>query len=263
MTPYYQGGGITLFHGDCRDVLPDLAIDLTSVSSVVTDPPYASTSLPWDSWPNGWVAAVSAAVPLTTSMWCFAPLRTLLTHQQEFTDQGWDLAQDIVWEKHNGSGFAADRFRRVHETITHWSRGAWAGLYKAPVTTPDAVSRRVIRRTRPAHFGEVGTGRYESVMGGPRLERSVIKIRSEHGRAEHPTQKPEGIVEPLVAYSTPVGGTVLDPFAGSGTTLLVARNTARRAVGIEADEKYCELIVRRLSQEALDFASPISQGGEA
>lgn len=85
--------------------------------------------------------------------------------------------------------------------------------------------------------------------GGPRLMRSVIAVRSCHGRASHPTQKPEGIVEPLLRYSVPPGGHVLDPFAGSGTTALVARRLGMRATCIEADAEHVATARHRLASE--------------
>jgi site-specific DNA-methyltransferase (adenine-specific) len=80
---------------------------------------------------------------------------------------------------------------------------------------------------------------------------SVLPVRSMHGSAIHPTEKPVGILAPLIRYACPPGGLVLDPFAGSGSTLDAARSSGRKAVGIEAREDYCEAIARRLSQGVL------------
>jgi len=241
--PYYADDVVALYLGDCREILPGLGL---VADCVVTDPPYGETSLPWDRWPDGWPAVVAGA---SRSMWCFGSLRMWLDRRDEFA--GWRYGQDIVWEKHNGSSFAADRFRRVHETAVHWYRGPWSALYHSTPTTSDATARQVRRKYRPDHHGERGVNLYVSEDGGPRLMRSIIAVRSMHGRALHPTEKPAGVLDPLISYACPPGGLVLDPFAGSGSTLVAARDSGRRAVGVEADERYCEVIARRLAQDCL------------
>jgi site-specific DNA-methyltransferase (adenine-specific) len=162
---------------------------------------------------------------------------------------GWRLAQDVVWEKHNGSGFMRDRFRRVHENALHFSKAGapWRDVYRAPQFTYDAKARSVVRKVGPAHTGKVGESFYSSEEGGPRLMRSVIRARSEHHRAVHPTQKPEAIVEPLLLYACPPGGVVLDPFAGSGTVGIVASRSGMRSILIEAKDEYVDAIRARVA----------------
>lgn len=246
--PYYADEQVTLYHGDFREVLPALAL---ARACVIADPPYGETSLDWDRWVDQWPAFVAAAVPEPCSMWSFGSMRMLLEHAREFSL--WRFAQDVVWEKRNGSSFHADRFRRVHEHVVHWYRGPWAEVHKAPVTTPDATKHQVRRKQRPTHTGDIGGSSYSSEDGGPRLARSVMQVRSCHGTAQHPTQKPLGILTPLVEYSSPPGGLILDPFAGSGSTLVAAKALGRRAIGIEIDEASCELAARRCSQDVLGF----------
>jgi site-specific DNA-methyltransferase (adenine-specific) len=241
--PYYADDDVTLYLGDCREVLPALAL---TVDCIVADPPYAETSLPWDRWPDGWPTVAATA---TSSMWCFGSMRMFLDRRDEFA--GWKLSQDIVWEKHNGSGFHADRFRRVHEHATHWYRGEWGSVHHDVPVTQDATARRIKTSGRPEHFGERGQHQYTTEAGGPRLMRSVLRVRSAHHRAIHPTEKPPGILDPPIRYACPPGGTVLDLFAGSGSTAVAARMSGRRSVLIEANERYCEAIVRRLQQDVL------------
>ena len=246
MKPYYQHAGITIFLGDCREILPTLG----RVDCVIADPPYGETNLNWDSRIHGWMNCCRL---VTNSLWCFGSLSLFMEMIQSGECCNWLKAQDVVWEKHNGSSVHADRFRRVHELIVQFYSGDWASVYKSPVMEPAAISRRVIRRSKPSHWSEIKTGNYESFTGGPLLMRSVIFARSCHGYADHPTQKPEEIIVPLLKYSVPVGGTVIDPFCGSGSTLSAARNIGRSAIGIEIEEKYCEIAAKRLSQEVLDF----------
>jgi site-specific DNA-methyltransferase (adenine-specific) len=241
--PYFTDGTVTLYLGDMREILP--ALDLRP-ACIVTDPPYAETSLAWDRWPDGWT---TLAAVVANSMWCFGSMRMFLDRRDDFTD--WRMSQDIVWEKHNGSGFAADRFKRVHEFAVHWYRGAWGTVYKQPQHTMDATARQVRRKQRPTHTGQIDASSYVSADGGPRLTRSVLQVRSMHGRAIHPTEKPMGILDPLIRYACAPGGLVLDPFAGSGSNLDAARSAGRRAIGIEANEAYIEAAARRLSQPLL------------
>lgn len=260
MKPYYSDESVTLYLGDFRKVLPklDLSIDL-----LIADPPYGETTLTWDRWPDGWP---SIAAQHARSMWCFGSMRMFLDRRDEFAD--WRFSQDtvgaidkdgenVVWEKHNGSGLAADRFKRVHEHALFWYRGPWAEIYHTPPTTPDATARTVRRKAKPAHHqGARGPSHFESHDGGPRLMRSVIYARSMHGRAINETEKPEQIVQPLVEYGCPPGGLVVDIFSGSGVTGVVAKMTGRRAVLIEEREHQCELAADRL-------AGLLSLGGTA
>lgn len=240
--PYYQDDLITLYHGDTMQLLQDMP----EADAIITDPPYGETSLDWDRWPDGWPAL---AERIASQLWCFGSMRMFFDKGNQF--DGWKLAQDIVWEKHNGSNSANDRFRRLHELARHFYRGEWGALHTEPQYTNDATARTVRRKKRPPQWGEIGESHYISEDGGPRLMGSVIYARSCHGYAVNETQKPEAIVMPLVEYSVPKGGLVIDCFAGSGTTLDVARKTGRRAIGIEKRESQCREIVSRLSQQQL------------
>ncbi|MEP0323248.1 DNA-methyltransferase [Bauldia litoralis] len=246
---------ITVLTGDCRDVLRTLADG--SFDCIIVDPPYGETSLPWDRRVVGWPAAVRRLLKPTGSMWVFGSQRMFLECAAEF--DGWKLAQDIVWEKHNGTGLFADRFRRVHEHALQFylSDAKWGSVYKDPQYTNDARARTVRKKGRPAQWiGATGETVYRSEDGGPRLMRSVIFARSEHGRAVHPTQKPIEIVEPLLLYSCPPSGAVLDPFAGSGTVGLVAARHQRDCTLVEANEEFWPVIQDRMANDAPLFADP-------
>ena len=251
--------GVTILPGDCLAslrTLPDCSVD-----AVVTDPPYGQTSLPWDRFVYGWMAEIDRILKPTGSVWVFGTLRMFTQHWREF--DGWTLAQDIVWEKHNGSSFHADRFRRVHEQAAHFYRGDWASVYKGKVVTMDATRRTVIRKKgRPAHMGDIDGHTFTSEDGGPRLMRSVIYARSEHGHAVHPTQKPTAIIEPLILNACPPGGVVLDPFAGSGTTGGVAVRLGRQAILCEGNPDYLSAMERRISGIVSETADLFTRAAE-
>lgn len=239
MTPYYEDESVTIYHADFIELAK--SSQLPSADLAIADPPYGQTSLAWDRWRDDWPLWLTDIVP---AMWVFGTLRSFLDHAREF--HLWKMSQDIVWEKHNGSSLAADRFSRVHEQAVHFYRGAWRDIYHRPPKTLDATPRTVRRKALPPqHQGARGPSTYTSVDGGPRLQRSVIQVRSTHGYAENETQKPVGILTPLIEYGCPPGGLVLDPFMGSGSTLIAARDSGRRAIGIDVREDQCEVAANR------------------
>lgn len=240
---------LTIINADMRDALASLPD--ASVDCVVTDPPYGETSLRWDKRVPEWPSFVRRVLKPTGSMWVFGSLRMFMETASDFV--GWRQSHDVIWEKHNGTGLFNDRFRRVHEIAVHFYRddAAWAAIYKSPQFTNDARARTVRKKGRPAQWiGATGETLYRSEDGGPRLMRSVQQVRSEHGVAEHPTQKPIGIVEPLLLYACPPGGTVLDPFAGSGTTGLVAARHGMSAILVEGNPDFAALCQRRFDGDA-------------
>lgn len=222
---------VRILTGDCRELMPSLGpFDL-----IIADPPYGDTSLEWDRRVFGWTQIALQRLKPTGSMWVFGSMRFLL---HLGTPPGFRFAQDIVWEKHNGSGFHADRFKRVHEHAVHFYRAdaAWADVFNAVQTTPDAERKAVKRRkTRPTQMGNIEAAAFQSVDGGPRIMRSVIEMRSMHGRAIHPTEKPSSLLEILIRTSCPPGGIVGDFFAGSGSAGEAAAMAGCNYVGCEID----------------------------
>lgn len=239
--PFYADDTVTLYQGDMREIIPALGL---RADLIVADPPYGhETSLAWDVWQDGWLSAAGEA---SDALWCFGSMRTLMIHAGEFFSSRWTYSQDVVWQKHNGSAFHNDRFRRIHENVVFFYRGLWGARYHEVPTTNDATARQIRRKQRPAHMGDIQRGEYATVDGGPRLMTSVLPVRSMHGRARHPCEKPVALLDLLIRYACPPGGLVLDPFAGSGSTGEAARMSGRRAVLIEGDKKECAKIADRL-----------------
>lgn len=241
MTPF------ELVTGDCRTVLPDRG----PFGMLLADPPYGDTSLAWDRRVEGWQAVAAAALAPTASLWVFGSLRYFMAEAPAFEAVGLRYAQEIVWEKHNGSSFHADRFKRVHELAVQFYRSdaAWSDVWNEVQTTPDATAKTVRRKKRPTHTGHIEAGHYTSEDGGPRIMRSVVYARSCHGRAIHPTEKPVDLLEILIRTSCPPGAVLGDLFAGSGAAGEAARNAGRGYIGVEIDPGMAANARERLSSK--------------
>jgi site-specific DNA-methyltransferase (adenine-specific) len=247
---------MTILTGDCRALMPPIGpFDL-----IVADPPYGDTSLAWDRRVDGWIALARSALGATGSLWVFGSLRCFMATADRFAEAGLRYAQEIVWEKQNGSSFHADRFKRVHELAVQFYRAetAWRDIYNDVQTTPDATARTVRRKRRPPHTGHIDAGHYVSCDGGPRLMRSVIFVRNCHGRAIHPTEKPSALLEILIRTSCPEGGLVGDWFAGSGAAGEACRLSGRRYIGCEIDAEMAERARARIAS-----VLPFDGGGAA
>jgi site-specific DNA-methyltransferase (adenine-specific) len=224
---------VCVIAADCRTGLESIG----PFDMLLADPPYAETELGWDVQCKGWIEVAARLLKPTGSLWVFGSMRFFQLAGPEFKDAGLALAQDVVWEKHNGSSFHADRFKRVHEHVVQYYRAdqPWKSVYNKVQTTPDAVARTVHRKRQTPHTGHVNSSYYASEDGGPRIMRSVIYMRSMHGRAIHPTEKPSDLLEILIRSSCPPNGTVGDLFAGSGAGGEAAMRAGRNYVGVEID----------------------------
>lgn len=247
--PYYADDLVTLYHGDLAEVLPRLG----QFAACVTDPPYGQTSLAWDRWPVGWPELVARH---TDSLWCFGTFRMFWQRRDEFA--AWKMSQDVVWDKVIASSVVTDRFRRRHEIAAHFYRGAWGDIHHdLPKVASEGPGKRSTGRPgRPDASGKRVYGGFKNGSNwntdGTRYLHSVLTFkRDDHRGRINATQKAIAVLEPLIQYAVPAGGTVLDPFGGSASTGIAARNLGRRAVLIEAREEQCETAAKRLSQETL------------
>lgn len=236
---------MTILTGDCRKEM----VWHGSYDLIIADPPYGDTSLAWDRRVEAWISLARDALKPTGSLWVFGSLRCFMATADQFADAGLRYAQEIVWEKQNGTNFHADRFRRVHELAVQFYRAEtpWRDIYNRFQTTPDATARTVRRKRWPAHTGHIEASHYISQDGGPRLMRSVLYLRNCHGRAIHPTEKPVSLLEILIRTSCPEGGLVGDWFAGSGAAGEACRMTNRRYIGCELDPAMADRARARLA----------------
>lgn len=231
--------------GDCRtDLQQHGPFDM-----LMADPPYGDTSLGWDKRCEGWLDVATRLLKPTGSIWVFGSMRFFQDMGSAIKAAGFRYAQDVVWEKHNGSGFHADRFKRVHEHATQYylASSPWSTIYNDVQKTMDATPRAVRRKKRPAHTGHIEASHYVSEDGGPRIMRSVIYMPSMHGRAIHPTEKPVDLLEILIRTSCPLEGIVGDLFAGSGAAGEAAMRSSRRYAGCEIDDEMADKANARLA----------------
>jgi site-specific DNA-methyltransferase (adenine-specific) len=232
--------------GDCRPVMRGM--HSASVDVCITDPPYGDTSLDWDSRVDGWLEEVARILKPNASIWVFGSMRFLAPLFSQMAALDFKYSQDIVWRKQNGTGFHNDRFRRVHEHAALFYRGAWADVHHDTQYTLDATAKTVRRKARAAHWGSIDNAPFVSEDGGPRMMTSVLDFNNEHGNAIHPTQKPVDLIRPLVRYSCPPGGIVLDPFMGSAAIGMAAIYEGCGYIGMEDDPQHYPAALERLAE---------------
>ena len=243
MKPYYSDETVTLYHGDCLEVMADMPD--RSVDAVITDPPFdARTHDMARSNVEAYGTSRGRGRPFGgTSSVAFTPL----THDDQlalFAEMG---RVTRSWVVSNISTHTAFRFEveKPPSGLKVLRVGAWVKTNPMPIISAD----------RPAMGWEpIAYLHRDDVKptwnGGGRAGNYVLPTSQGSG---HPTQKPLDMVRDFVQRFTDRGDTVLDPFAGTGTTLRAAVDEGRRAIGVEQDEKWCEHIAHRLSQTVLDF----------
>lgn len=205
MKPYYERDGITIYHGDCREILPSIKADV-----LVTDPPYGMA------YRSGWSGATVAA-----------------DEDVSVRDQvlaAWSPRPALVFGRWSEPRPAGVRARLV------WDKGEWPGM--GDLALPWGPSDEEIY--------VLGSG-----FVGKRAGTVLRSNRVGAAEADHPTAKPEWLMVRLIKACP--SGVILDPFAGSGTTLVAAKLEGRHAIGIEIEERYCEIAAKRLAQEVLRF----------
>lgn len=220
--PYYQDEWVTLYHGDCLEVAEWLDADV-----LVTDPPYG---IAWSPNKGGYKGAGSQVrIPNAIA-----------------NDANPQVRDDVLklWGKKPAIVFGSWRVARPadtqHRLIWH-KQGQAPGPANAPFMSQDEEIYILGKGFRPS---------------SPPL-RSVITTTEARSVAVsqigHPTPKPIKLMEILVDRCPE--GVLADPFAGSGATLVASRNLGRKIIGVELEERYCEIIAKRLNQQTFDFSS--------
>jgi site-specific DNA-methyltransferase (adenine-specific) len=249
--PYYQDDLVTIYHGDALS-----AASLTGVDCVVTSPPYNTLGTRIPSRPtgmharSGWLAKVSAvgyaddmdeaayaewqcAVAVAVGAACRSGASWFYNHKPRLRDKtvlhpleivrqfaDWPLRQELIWARPGAVAFNARVFassdERIYWMVHHGAAHKWNQV---------AASWMSVWSLRPD-------------IGNP-----------------HPAPFPVELATRCIAATTDEGDTVLDPFMGSGTTIVAAKSMNRHAIGIELDERWCEVAANRCRQEVLGLTA--------
>ena len=213
--PYYEDtkAGIVIYLGDCRDILPHLP----KVDLVLTDPPYG-ISHPTNYHERGRdkLATCRNYVPVHEDDQPFDPVLILSLNVPTVLFGANYFANKLP----HSSGWLVWDKERPHDLDQATCEMAWTNYVK-------------------------GARVFRFMWNG--------MIRATHEPLEHPTQKPTELIKWICELKWTPAGTILDPFMGSGTTLRAAKDLGRQCIGIEIEEKYCEIAARRLGQEVLDL----------
>ena len=216
--PYYSDAAVTIYHGDCRELLPLIEADV-----IVTDPPYGM------GFSSGWNGAFGSSEIKGDHD----------TSARDFVLTIWGGRPALVFGRWSVPHPVATRM------VLTWEKGNHVGM--GDLSLP--------WRPNTEEIYVIGTG----FVG--RRDTSVIRElaiagtvgRADQGTRLHPTQKPVGLLRDLI-LACPLG-VILDPFMGSGTTLRAAKDLGRKAIGIEIEERYCEIAAKRMSQSILPLGA--------
>jgi site-specific DNA-methyltransferase (adenine-specific) len=237
--PYYADESVTLYHGDCLEVLRGLDVE---ISAVVTDPPYASGA-------RTEAAKSSSGAMLRGQRWASKPIEN---DQMTSTGFIW-LIREVCYAVRplliDGGSLLA---------FIDWRQ--WPNLVGAIETTNMRVNGMVVWDKQSYGLGNGFRSQHELIChaskGTARIANRAtgnVLTAKRVPNDDHPSPKPVSLMERLIDVVSEPGELIFDPFAGGGATLLAAQNRGRRVIGVEYEEPYCELIAKRLSQGVMDF----------
>jgi site-specific DNA-methyltransferase (adenine-specific) len=256
-----------VIHGDCFEVLKDIPDG--SIDAVITDPPYMTTDLPFDKTgfnvdlfldlllpklkkdgqlavfgPIGLLAKFASIYPIRWSGVWLKQSGVMRTHAAKKPMSRSELYCIFAHPKHKVSGLTYNKILLPGEPYEK----------KQKNTGYVRDGKNQIDKANPSAWTENG---YISKNLGTRQQTDVIEAPNKprlkhHERTIHPTQKPSKLISTLIEWITNPGDTVLDPFAGSGTTALACKELNRNYICIEKEKEYIDIIHKRLNTPLID-----------
>jgi site-specific DNA-methyltransferase (adenine-specific) len=246
--PYYQDDLVTIYHGEALAALSQLPT--ASVDVVMTDPPYSSGGMF-----RGDRNADAA------DKYSRAEVATYSSFAGDNRDQRSWMAWTSAWSwgalrvtKPGGHAFAFTDWRQLPSATDALQGGGWTwrGLIVWSKGAAGGIPQRGKFRQNAEYVVWATSGQQDDPLEG--APSSVIEVPSVRDR-EHVTQKPVELMAHLLRVVPGVDRVVLDPFMGSGSTLVAAKALGIRAIGVELDERYCEVAAARCSQEVLQLGA--------
>jgi site-specific DNA-methyltransferase (adenine-specific) len=212
--PYYQDDAVTIYHADCRDILPDLP----KVDLVLTDPPYGIDYQSSRRTDNQRKDKIFGDKEFPLWLFNIKPLRAT------FVFCRWDILPILPLPK---SFIVWDKLRHSMGDLNHEYGRQWEAISFYPEIEHQFIGRPI------------------DIIRVPCVPACDL---------QHPNEKPAAVVAHILTHN--VGDIILDPFLGSGTTAFAAKKLGRKCIGIEIEEKYCEIAAKRCSQTVMDLNTP-------
>jgi len=241
MQPYYTDGRITIYHGDSIDVLRDLQLP-EPLAAVVTDPPYASGARTEANKP-------SSGAMVRGQRWNSRPIEN-----DQMTTTG------FVWLIREVCQAVRPLLMTGGSLLSFIDWRQWPNLVGAVESTNLRVNGMIVWDKQSMGLGHGFRAQHELVL---HASRGVARVNAKgipnvlgHKRSantDHPSPKPVALMAQLLSVVSAPSEIILDPFMGAGATLRAAKDLGRQAIGIELEERYCEIAAKRLQQETLDF----------
>jgi len=252
MNPYYEQDGIVIYHGDCFDVMPELYERGQSVDVMITDPPYSAHTHSKQWIGSALTADAKPRVSTAHSELGFEPITLEEMIKLCVTASAWVNRWSLIFSDLEGMGEWRSAVAESPE-LEYVRACIWDKVDSAPQFTGD----------RPAASAEAiicahrkGKKRWNG--GGSRnVFRHAVNGLNKGGKP-HPSTKPLALMRDLVFLFSDPDEVILDPFLGSGSTLVAAKTLGRRGVGIESQEKWCEVAAQRIEQASRQEKIPFT-----